>query len=144
MNEMLHSAETLMQRRFAQAWYDFSCTVTCPFTERPFMKKTGVNQELLHVLVSLYNESIQTYYYFPEVIFCGRQRMERACFEALLASEYIIAYKADSFGKYFRLSKKGEQFLLTFSFRRRPKQTASLLSTLQRTFPFSDACLPSC
>ena len=133
-----------MRRRFAQVWYDFSCNVHCAFTERSFMKKAGVNQELLHVLVSLYNESIQTYYYFPDVILCGRQRMERECFEALLAGDFIVAYKADSFGKYFRLSKKGEQFLLTFSFRRRQKQTATLLSTQQQAFPFRDACLPSC
>jgi len=107
------------------------------------MKKPGVNQELLHVLVSLYNQSIQTYYYFPEVILCGRQRIDRECFEALLAADFITAYKADSFGKYYRLSKKGEQFLLTFSFRRRQKQSTALLTTGQKTFPFSEACSPS-
>lgn len=108
------------------------------------MKKTGVNQELLHVLVSLYNQSIQTYYYFPEVILCGRQRIEQECFEALLQAGLIEAYKGDSFGKYYRLNKKGEQFLLTFSFRRRQKHTAALLATGQSAFPFQEAHPPSC
>ncbi|HEV7331636.1 MAG TPA: hypothetical protein VGN63_11400 [Flavisolibacter sp.] len=107
------------------------------------MKKASINQELLHMLVSLYNQSIQTYYYFPEVILYGRQRMERECFEALLAADFIVAYKADSFGKYYRLSKKGEQFLLTFSFRRRQRHT-TLLAAQQRSFSFSDIYLPSC
>ena len=105
------------------------------------MKRSGVNQELLHVLVSLYNQSIQTYSHFPEVILCGRQRIEQECFEILLQAGMIEAYKGDSFGKYYRLSKKGEQFLLTFSFRRRQKQTAA---ALQPAFPFHDVYLPGC
>lgn len=108
------------------------------------MKKTGVNQELLHVLVSLYNQSIQTYYYFPEVILCGRQRIDRECFDALVAADFITVYKADSFGQYYRLNKKGEQFLLRFSFRRRHRQTDTILAAGQRTFPFNEACSRSC
>lgn len=108
------------------------------------MKKTGVNQELLHVLVSLYNQSIQTYFYFPEVILCGRQRIERECFDALVTADFITVYKADSFGQYYRLNKKGEQFLLRFSFRRRHKQTDTLLVAAQRTFSFIEGSSPSC
>ena len=108
------------------------------------MKKTGVNQELLHVLVSLYNQSIQTYYYFPEVILCGRQHIERAYFDALVAAGFITVYKADSFGQYYRVNKKSERFLLTYSFRRRHRQTDSLMTAGQRTFPFADACASSC
>ncbi|HEY1023477.1 MAG TPA: hypothetical protein VGE06_14250 [Flavisolibacter sp.] len=108
------------------------------------MKKTGVNQQFLQVLVSLYNQSIQTYNYFPEVILCGRLRIERECFEALLHADFITAYKTDSFGKYYRLNKKGEQYLLAFSFRRRQKPATALLAQGQRAFAFKDACQPSC
>ncbi|MDQ3276754.1 MAG: hypothetical protein M3Q06_00400 [Bacteroidota bacterium] len=103
------------------------------------MKKAGVNHEILHLLVSVYNQSIQTYYYFPEVILCDRQRLDREQFEALLAADFLVAYKADSFGKYYRLSKKGEEYLLASSFRRRHKQLDPGLATRQPLFPFVDA-----
>lgn len=108
------------------------------------MKRSGINQELLHVLVSLYNQSIQTYSYFPEVILCGRQRIEQECFQTLLHAELIEVYKGDSFGKYYRLSKKGEQFLLTFSFRRRHKQVAVMMPTIQPAFPFHEVYVHNC
>ena len=81
------------------------------------MKNAGVNREFLHLLVSIYNQSIQNYFYFPEVILCGRIRMERESFEQLLTAGFVAVYKADSFGQYYRLSQKGEAYLLQASFR---------------------------
>lgn len=110
----------------------------------PFMKKSGVDQELLRVLVSIYNQSIQTYYYFPDVIICGRQHIEKEAFDTLLAADFLTAYKADSFGKYYRLSRRGEEFLLTTSFRRRQKQMQPVLPAGQSAFPFWESSLPTC
>ncbi len=101
------------------------------------MKKAGVNHEILHLLVSVYNQSIQTYYHFPEVILCGRQRLEPDAFTQLLASEFITPVSADSFGRNYRLSKKGEDFLFTVSFRRRQKPLPGN-EPRQRRFPFAE------
>lgn len=105
-----------------------------------FMKKTAVNAELLHLLVSIYNQSIQTYFYFPEVIICGHQRLEREAFEQLLSNKFLQVYKADSFGRYYRLSKDGEAFLFQSSFRRRQKVYSSALLAGQSRLPFRDVC----
>jgi hypothetical protein len=85
------------------------------------MKKTAVNEPLLRLLVSVYNQSIQTYYHFPEVILCGRQRLEPEEFAQLLAGELITPTSSDSFGRNYRLSKRGEAYLFGASFRRRQK-----------------------
>jgi hypothetical protein len=122
----------------------FPAVFIAPLMNNPFMKKAGINQDLLHLLVSIYNQSIQTYYYFPEVILCGRQHIEREQFEGLLAEDFVAAYKADSFGKYYRLTKKGEDYLLASSFRRRHKPSDSLLLAGQSTLPFIDRAVSSC
>jgi hypothetical protein len=57
------------------------------------MKKNAGHPVLLQLLVSVYNQSIQTYFYFPEVIICGRQRLERDDFDQLLAEEMVQPYK---------------------------------------------------
>lgn len=103
------------------------------------MKKSVIDQDLLALMVSLYNETIQTYFYFPDVIICGRQRLERQSFDQLVVEEFVAAYKADSFGRYYRLSKKGEDFLFTYSFRRRQKHSIALLAVQQQPLPFAEA-----
>ena len=69
------------------------------------------NRALLRLLVKAYNSSILDFYYFPDVIFVGRQRMEREEFLYLLTEEYITLFKHDSFGRYYTLSKKAEDLL---------------------------------
>jgi hypothetical protein len=69
------------------------------------------NKHLLGLLVKVYNGSITDYYYFPEVIFAGTQKIERADFEMLLAEKLLTLCKYDSFGRYYVLSKKGETVL---------------------------------
>jgi hypothetical protein len=101
-----------------------------------FMKKIVVNPELLQLLVSVYNQSIQTYFHFPEVILCGRQRLEKESLDFLLLHDFIIAYQVDSFGKTYRLSRKGEEYLLSFSFRRRQKHTSCVLPVFQPSLAF--------
>ena len=73
--------------------------------------KNKADKELIALLVRVYNHSIQSYYYFPDVIIYGNHRLEREEFESLLHQEFIIAYYTDSFGKLYRLSKGAEEFL---------------------------------
>ncbi|GAA4747814.1 hypothetical protein [Flavisolibacter ginsenosidimutans] len=77
------------------------------------MNKTTVSQALLQLLVRVYNQSIQSYYFFPDVIICGHHRLERGDFEFLLKEGYIVPYHTDSFGKLYRLTKKAEEALHT-------------------------------
>lgn len=69
------------------------------------------NKQLLSLLVRLYNCSIKDFYYFPEIIFAGNQKIERADFELLLTEDFIHISKYDSFGRYYALSKRGEMVL---------------------------------
>jgi cyclopropane fatty-acyl-phospholipid synthase-like methyltransferase len=104
------------------------------------MKKNAVDPVLLQLLVSVYNQSIQTYFYFPDVIICGYQRLEREAFDQLLANEMVQPFKADSFGRWYRLSKKGEEVLLQSFSRRRHRQTAPPVGYIQHCLPFFDVC----
>ena len=99
------------------------------------MKKAAVNQPMLHLLVSVYNQSIQTYHHFPEVILCGCQRMEPEDFAQLLAQEFLTMCSVDSFGRNYRLSKKGEAYLFDASFRRRQRTLHSFFPA-QGALPF--------
>lgn len=69
------------------------------------------NKHLLSLLVKAYNQAITDYFYFPEVIYAGAQKIERADFETLLSEGLIQLSKYDSFGRYYQLSKKGETLL---------------------------------
>ena len=69
------------------------------------------NRPLLSLLVKAYNASIQDYYYFPDVIIAGEQRMEREDFDLLLSGGFIEEYKHDSFGRFYRLSQEAEHLL---------------------------------
>lgn len=75
------------------------------------MSKTAVSQSVLQLLVRVYNQSIQSYYFFPDVILCGRHRLERDEFTLLLQEAFIEPYHTDSFGKLFQLSRKAEDLL---------------------------------
>ena len=104
------------------------------------MKKSAVDPVLLRLLVSVYNQSIQTYFYFPDVIICGPHRMEREEFEQLLALHFIQAYKADSFGRWYRLTRTGENYLLQSLLRRKRQPGADALPALQQRLPFYKGC----
>ena len=67
--------------------------------------------ELIAVLVKAYNTTLTDYYYFPEVVFAGRQRIDKEAFDYLKAEEYIREIKHDSFGRFYKLTKKAEQLM---------------------------------
>jgi len=102
------------------------------------MKKTPINRQLLQLLVSVYNKSIQTYFYFPDVILCGHQRLDVEEFSHLLSEGFISPYKADSFGRFYRLTRKGEDFLFQESFRRKTRPH-HFLPDVQGQFSFAAA-----
>ena len=68
-------------------------------------------KEIIALLVRASNLPIQDYYYFPDVIFIGKQKIEREKFNFLLSEGFIAEYKWDSFGKYYTITKKGENFI---------------------------------
>lgn len=74
------------------------------------MNTPAANRQLLHLFVRVYNQSIQFYYHFPEVIICGTHRLEPHEFRFLLTEGLIAAYHTDSFGKLFRLTSSAELF----------------------------------
>lgn len=99
------------------------------------MSKTVISQALLQLLVRTYNQSIQSYYFFPEVILCGRHRLERDEFEQLLSEGFITSYQTDSFGKLYRLTKKADDFLRAQRLRKRYRPKRSMPG-LQTNFSF--------
>ena len=99
--------------------------------------KNNSNKELIALLVRVYNHSIQFYDHFPDVIIYGNHRLEQDAFDLLLQHEFIIAYHTDSFGKLYRLSKKGEDFLYRYKYKRRPRHvSSSYYSAGQASFQF--------
>ncbi len=71
------------------------------------------NKYLLALLVKAYNRPIKDYFYFPEVILLDKGRMEKEDFDFLLAEGFLKEYKHDSFGRFYKLSKKAEDLLYT-------------------------------
>lgn len=103
------------------------------------MKKPVANRELLCLLVSVYNQPIQTYYHFPDVIVSGHRRLEPEAFAELVAQGFVTLANFDSFGKNYRLSPKGEAYLFASTFRRKHRHFDFSLS--QGCLPFADlAC----
>ena len=86
--------------------------------------------------MKVYNQFIQTYFYFPEVIICGSSRLEKEEFDLLLSHHFIIAYYTDSFGKLYRLSKKGEAFLHESLSMRKYKAPVRKKTAIQINIPF--------
>ena len=93
------------------------------------------NRTVLRLLVKAYNCAITDYFYFPEVIYAGTQKVERTDFEFLLSEGLIQLSKFDSFGRYYQLSKKGD--LLLQQLRHRPvKRKAPAVPLTQGCFYF--------
>ena len=69
------------------------------------------NKRILSLLVHAYNNPIKDFYYFPEVIFIGEQKALREDFDLLLSESFIEEYDHDSFGRFYRLSKKAESYI---------------------------------
>jgi hypothetical protein len=87
------------------------------------MKKSAISKELLLLLVRVYNQSIQCYYYFPDEITCGRRRLEAEEFQILVEGDFLTCYHKDSFGKTYYLSQKGRMLLEQFLIRRKKKSS---------------------
>lgn len=104
-----------------------------------FMNKASIDQSLLRLLVRVYNQSIQFYYYFPDVIICGQQRLEREEFEYLLAGGYLTAYHTDSFGKLYHLSGKADRYLHENLHKRRHRAPTAKTSSQQTVFFFNQS-----
>lgn len=100
------------------------------------MNKAAIDQSLLRLLVRVYNQSIQFYYYFPDVVICGQHRLEREEFELLLNGGYLSAYHTDSFGKLYHLSTKAEGYLHDVLQKRRYKHHPARTGA-QQTLSFS-------
>jgi hypothetical protein len=66
---------------------------------------------ILALLLKAYNRPVKDYYFFPDVIFVGRQRMEPEDFFQLVAEGYLQQTHRDSFGRIYTLSAKAEQLL---------------------------------
>lgn len=81
------------------------------------------NKPLLQLLVKAYNCTITDYFYFPEIVYAGTQKIERADLHFLLSEGLIRLSRFDSFGRYYTLSKKGDCLLRQFynkSIKKRP------------------------
>ena len=100
------------------------------------MNKAVTDPSLLRLLVRVYNQTIQCYYYFPDVVICGNHRLEREEFETLLSNGCIEPYFSDSFGKLYRTSKKAERLLLESLGKRRHKHPISPQANRQTVLLF--------
>lgn len=88
--------------------------------------------ELIHVLVKAYNTTLTDYYYFPEVVFAGRQRIDKEAFEYLKAEGYLYEIRHDSFGRFYKLSKKADSLISAITtVRHQPKRKKSTVFTAQ-------------
>ena len=87
------------------------------------------DKQLLALLVKVVYCTVQDYYYFPDVIIAGRQKIEQEEFQFLLSEEYIAYYKADSFGRFFKHTAKAESYMAAATFlkpthtKKKPKAT---------------------
>ncbi|HYO20856.1 MAG TPA: hypothetical protein VER36_00535 [Flavisolibacter sp.] len=100
------------------------------------MTKAAADQSLLQLLVRVFNQTIQYYYYFPDVIICGHHRLEKEEFDVLLSGGFIIPYHTDSFGKLYHLSRKAEAFLHETLQKKRHRTPHLRTSPRQAIFPF--------
>ena len=101
------------------------------------MSKPAASQPLLQLLVRVYNQSIQSYFHFPDVVICGQHRLEETEFQLLLSEGYIEAYYTDSFGKLFRLSKKALALLQQGLHKRKSRHASIIHDAIQSAIPFS-------
>lgn len=68
-------------------------------------------RELIQVLVKAYNTILTDYYYFPEVVLAGNQRIDREAFDAMLAEGFLQQTKRDAFGGFYVLTPKAYQMI---------------------------------
>ena len=93
--------------------------------------------ELLPVLVKALHTTVTDYYYFPEVIFAGRQRIEREAFDALLAEGFLQQIKKDAFGRFYALTPKAHQLIYEqVTSRHIPKKKKPAPQMVQASFSF--------
>lgn len=69
------------------------------------------HRELLPVLVKALHTTVTDYYYFPEVIFAGSQRIEREAFDAMLAEGFLQQIRKDAFGRFYALTPKAQSLI---------------------------------
>lgn len=100
------------------------------------MNKTAAKWPLLPLLVKVYNQTIQSYHHFPEVIIYGDHRMEKEDFDLLLQEGFLEPYYADSFGRFYRLSAKAHQLLLQSLHKRKTRAIHVLRPARQACLPF--------
>ncbi|HEX8316193.1 MAG TPA: hypothetical protein VF609_14425 [Flavisolibacter sp.] len=100
------------------------------------MTRAAADQSLLQLLVRVFNQTIQYYYHFPDVIICGHQRLEKEEFDHLLSAGFITPYHTDSFGKLYHLSKKAEAFLQENLHKRKHRTHHLRIHSNQAIFPF--------
>lgn len=120
----------------AHRWHYFSCGTLQTRWKVSVMNKTAINSALLQLLVRVYNQSIQSYYFFPEVILCGTQRLDREAFDLLVRESFLVAYHTDSFGKLYRLSRSAEDLLRQYTQRRRHRVQRGKMRPAQIHFAF--------
>jgi hypothetical protein len=95
------------------------------------------NKSLLSLLVKIYNETVRDYYYFPDIIYAGNHRIEKTEMILLLNEGYIKECDHDSFGRFYKSTKKCELLihdLIIQKLSRKRKQAFS--PALQSQFEF--------
>jgi hypothetical protein len=65
--------------------------------------------------------SLETYFFFPELILAGTTRIERTDFDYLVSEAYVKETGSDNFGKQYALTLKSE-LILSDSFYSLPKE----------------------
>jgi hypothetical protein len=68
-------------------------------------------RELLPVLVKALHTTVTDYYYFPEVVFAGRHRIDREAFDLMLAHGFLKEVKHDAFGRFYILTPQAHQLI---------------------------------
>lgn len=65
--------------------------------------------QLLEIIDS--NKYVETYRYFPDVVLCGKQFLNKEEINALVEEGLLKTVKQDSFGEFLQLSEKGKELL---------------------------------
>lgn len=70
-----------------------------------------VNTSLLALLLKAYNKEVKDFFYFPDFVMVGRQRIEPQELQLLKNGGYLQQTGSDSFGRIYKLSAKAENEL---------------------------------
>lgn len=70
-----------------------------------------VNTSLLALLLKAYNKEVKDFFYFPDFVMVGRQRIEPQELQLLKNGGYLQQTGSDSFGRIYKLSVKAENEL---------------------------------